>query len=219
MFTKFPPALYKGLAKQDGNLFMSPFSVQVALGMALVGAEGETRRQLAHAIDAEEWETTDERTVKWDKEQSKYLRDKLGEPGKELSDREWLLNAYRTLVKEATPESKDIELFTANAAWVDERYTLKHTYTEALQSFGGDVQQVDYREKTAACDRINHWVSDNTRTRSTSWLVLVPSTPTPASSSPTRSISSHRGPVPSPQNAPSRRTSSSRRIPLSRCRR
>jgi serpin B len=52
MFSQFPPALYKGLAKKDGNLFCSPFSVQVALGMALAGAEGETRRRLALALDA-----------------------------------------------------------------------------------------------------------------------------------------------------------------------
>jgi serpin B len=132
MFTKFPPALYKGLAKQDGNLFMSPFSVQVALGMALMGAEGETYQKLAEAIDAP-----------------------LDRP----------IRHYCSLIEEATPTNNEIELASANAAWIDERYKVKPTYTEALQSFGSDMQQVDYRQKDSTCNRINGWVSDKTATK------------------------------------------------------
>jgi serpin B len=53
-FTKFAPAIYKGFAVKEGNLFLSPYSIQVALGLVLLGANGKTRETLAKAIDAPE---------------------------------------------------------------------------------------------------------------------------------------------------------------------
>src|SRR6516164_4394972 len=52
----FATRLYEKLAgtQADKNLFLSPFSIQVALAMTAVGARGETRRVLADLIGAPE---------------------------------------------------------------------------------------------------------------------------------------------------------------------
>jgi len=135
VFTKFPAALYNGMSSQHKNLFMSPFSVQMALGMALVGSGGETRKQLAQAIDAE-----------------------TEEPNQ-------LLAAYRNLIKESVPTNSSIELATANAIWVDGRYKVKPEYREIVRSFLCDVQQIDFQQTVASLDRINKWVSEKTKAK------------------------------------------------------
>jgi serpin B len=52
----FATRLYDKLATTQAgkNLFLSPFSIRVALAMCAVGARGETRRVLAHLIGAPE---------------------------------------------------------------------------------------------------------------------------------------------------------------------
>ena len=51
----FATRLYDKLAKTEtGNLFLSPFGIQVALAMCAVGAKGETRRAIADLIGAPE---------------------------------------------------------------------------------------------------------------------------------------------------------------------
>jgi serpin B len=55
----FAADLYGRLAARPGNLLFSPYSVNIALGMALAGARGETREQLAQVLGAgEDWRQT-----------------------------------------------------------------------------------------------------------------------------------------------------------------
>ena len=42
--------LYAQLAKQPGNLFLSPLSIYASLSMAQVGARGETARQMGQVL-------------------------------------------------------------------------------------------------------------------------------------------------------------------------
>ena len=46
----FAADLYKKLAGNDGNLFLSPFSIRTALSMTYAGARGETAEQFARTL-------------------------------------------------------------------------------------------------------------------------------------------------------------------------
>jgi serine protease inhibitor len=52
----FATRLYERLADSEAgkNLFLSPFSIQVALAMCAAGARGETRRVMADLVEAPE---------------------------------------------------------------------------------------------------------------------------------------------------------------------
>lgn len=55
---RFALALYEHLRQRPGNLCFSPSSIRAALGMALVGARGETAEQMAGALCAPRGEDT-----------------------------------------------------------------------------------------------------------------------------------------------------------------
>jgi len=42
--------LYRTLSAEDGNMFFSPYSISIALGMTFAGARGETERQIADTL-------------------------------------------------------------------------------------------------------------------------------------------------------------------------
>lgn len=48
--TEFGVELYRRLAAEPGNLFLSPASISMALGMVYAGAEGETAAEMASAL-------------------------------------------------------------------------------------------------------------------------------------------------------------------------
>jgi serpin B len=48
--TQFALDLYARLRTQDGNLFLSPYSISTALAMTYAGARGETERQMADVL-------------------------------------------------------------------------------------------------------------------------------------------------------------------------
>lgn len=48
--TAFALTLYQALRGQEGNLFLSPYSISLALAMAYAGARGETERQMAETL-------------------------------------------------------------------------------------------------------------------------------------------------------------------------
>jgi serpin B len=54
----FALALYEQLAQKPRNLFFSPLSIRTALGMARVGAKGETAVQVDRAL---RFESSEER--------------------------------------------------------------------------------------------------------------------------------------------------------------
>jgi serpin B len=64
---RFAVSLHKVLAKKDGNLFYSPASISMALGMTFAGAEGETRAQIGKVLhlpsDATAWLKSTERLL------------------------------------------------------------------------------------------------------------------------------------------------------------
>lgn len=135
----FAARLYDKIAgTQTGrNLFLSPFSVRVALAMTAVGARGETREELIDLIDAPE--SVDEQN-----EQFAQLLQSFYPDGK-----------------------RPFELTTANALWGQKGYRFDPIFQETIADFyDGALHQVDFcSSPDEAMKRINSWVSGKTQSR------------------------------------------------------
>jgi serpin B len=135
----FATRLYQQLAStQTGkNLFLSPFSIQVALAMCAVGARGETRNLMADLSGAPE--SVDEQNRQY----AEMLKTVNGEGG------------------------RSFQLTTANALWGQQGFHFKPDFQEAIADFyDGALHEVNFRtQPDEAVKSINGWVSDKTRAR------------------------------------------------------
>jgi len=133
----FATRLYEKLAgNQAGkNLFLSPFSIRVALAMCAVGARGETRRVLADLIGAPE--NVDEQNRQY----ARLLKSVQGDG------------------------DRPFQLVTANALWGQQGYHFNPDYQKAVADFyDGRFHEVNFRaQPDEAVRTINAWVSDKTR--------------------------------------------------------
>ena len=133
----FATRLYdKVAATQAGrNLFLSPFSIRVALAMCAVGARGDTRHELIDLIGAPE--SIEEQN----QEYAQLLKSIYGD-GK-----------------------RPFELVTANALWGQEGYHFNPAFQEAVADFyDGALHLVNFRdEPDTAVLTINAWVDGKTR--------------------------------------------------------
>ena len=132
----FATRLYEKLASNHAgkNLFLSPFSIRVALAMCAVGARGETRHVLADLIGAPE--SVDEQNRHY----AKLLKMVHGEG------------------------ERPSQLVVANALWGQQGYQFKADYERAVAAFyDGAFHEVDFRAMpNEAVTTINRWVSDRT---------------------------------------------------------
>jgi serpin B len=133
----FATRLYDKLAgTQAGkNLFLSPFSIQVALAMCAAGAKGETRRVLANLIGAPE-------TVEEQNRQYAALLQSVHGDGQ-----------------------RPFQLLTANALWGQQDYHFKPDFQEAIADFyDGALHVANFRtQPDEAARTINAWVREKTR--------------------------------------------------------
>jgi serpin B len=135
----FAARLYDKLASTQAgqNLFLSPFSIQVALAMTAVGAKGETRRVMADLIGAPE--SVEEQNRQY----ARLLKSIHGEG------------------------ERPFQLATANALWGQKGYHFKTTFQEAVADcYDGAMHVVDFRaQPDEAVKTINAWVGAKTRER------------------------------------------------------
>lgn len=133
----FGLSLFKALvqAEPDTNLFISPLSVALALGMAYNGADGTTREAMATALSV------------------------AGMTDAEINE------AYRSLMAFLTGLDQKVQFDIANSIWYREGFsvlpefqTVNKTYFDAL------VRGLDF-DREDAPDTINAWVSRNTNDR------------------------------------------------------
>ena len=133
----FAARLYDKLANGNGgkNLFLSPFSIRVALAMCAVGAKGETRAELADLIGAPE--SVDE--------QNRHYADLLKSVNGE--------------------GERPFQLVTANALWGQQGYHFKPDYKRVIADFyDGAFHEVNFQvEPDESVRTINAWISDKTR--------------------------------------------------------
>lgn len=133
---RFAFKLFREVARQDtadGNIFVSPLSVAMALGMAYNGAAGSTRDAMQEALELQ------------------------GLPIDEVN------GAYRSLIDLLRELDSRVEFTLANSIWHDQAFTPLAAFVNATDTyFDATVQGLDFRASSAA-PTINHWVSDATR--------------------------------------------------------
>ena len=136
---RFALDLFRELSLQDpDNLFISPWSLSTALGMAWAGARGETADQMAAVLH-----------FPFDRESTHPL---FGE----------VIDTLNGLQEEGY-----LTLHTANALWPTQSYQIRPEYSQILKThYHAHAETLDYVTATEdSRERINDWVGEKTRER------------------------------------------------------
>ena len=145
--------LNRQLATGDGNLCLSPYSIQSALAMTYAGADGETRTKMARVLH---FPTNDGGVPA----SFFALQRSLQEMSAKTAE----------LVKQSKKfggPSEPITLHIANRLFAQNGYKFREAFLSLVkQNFGGAFEPVDFiADPAAATQRINKWVADQTRDR------------------------------------------------------
>src|SRR5215831_8639910 len=127
--------LFQQLLRQaaNKNVFFSPLSVTIALGMTYNGAAGETKTGMARALKIE---------------------------GMTLAD---LNRASAELLKALKSSDPKIELAAANSLWTRGGMRFNEDFLErARQFYGAEISSLDFNNPQSAAT-INRWVSGATK--------------------------------------------------------
>lgn len=117
------------------NIVFSPTSLNFALGMIAEGAKGETKEILDDYLGTNDF--------------AAYAKDYLDK-----------IKAYNTEDESYGYQSK---VKIADAVWVDKGLTLQEKFKNTVSdSFGAEVEAVDFSAAEKTCDVINSWCDKNT---------------------------------------------------------
>ena len=117
------------------NIMFSPTSLNFALGMIAEGAEGETKEILDDYLGTNDF--------------AAYAKEYLDK-----------IKAYNTEDESYGYQSK---VKIADAVWVDNGLTLQEKFKNTVSdSFGAEVEAVDFSAAEKTCDVINSWCDKNT---------------------------------------------------------
>ncbi len=135
--------LYRQIAAEPGNLFVSPHSISVALAMVYAGAAGSTAIEMAE-------------TLHYDLPQPQ-LHPAFNALALSLEEAD----------KAASGKKEPFRLSVVNSAWAQEDHPFLQPYLETLaRSYGAGIRTVDYtKDAEGARKTINAWVSDQTGKR------------------------------------------------------
>jgi len=140
--TAFALAFYNQILSKDGNIIFSPFSISLALSMAMAGAETTTEQTMANAL------------------QFSLTSNKI-HPS---------FNALLLAIEESqeqTPtdiEGSHFQLNMANSIWGEEDFEFKAAFLETLaRQYGAGLFTVDFKENPEGARlAINDWVAEET---------------------------------------------------------
>ncbi len=111
--------LYGQLARGDGNRFFSPFSISSALAMTYAGAHGETALQIAKTLQL---------ALPPDQLHPSFHR---------------LIAEIQSRNSPASMESPDIQLFTANALWLQRGEPILSDFQKRIEvNYQGGIYSV-----------------------------------------------------------------------------
>ncbi|WP_255192860.1 serpin family protein [Natronobeatus ordinarius] len=153
----FTLALLERLREEEPaeNLFVSPYSVSVALAMTYAGARGETAEGMADALRFEL--------------EGEELHAAFGALEDEFARRNEDGEEVEQPFDDAGDENDGpaFQLNTANALWGQEGYGFREAFLELLEAYyGAGMQLVDFAgDAEAAREEINAWVEAETNDR------------------------------------------------------
>ncbi len=141
--TAFALDLYGQVRDEPGNLFMSPYSVSMALAMTYAGAEGDTATQMADALHF---------TLPADRTHAAF---------------DALDLALASRGQTARSDTIPFRLTTANAMWSQEGTQFETPFLDTLAvNYGAGMHVVDFMaDPDGSRQTINQWVADRTNDR------------------------------------------------------
>jgi serpin B len=136
---KFSAKMYSELAKEEGNLFFSPYSITAALGMTDAGAKGETDLQIRKVLQV----------------------DLSGE------DFHAGINGLDYSLKSHSQSTENLELNIVNSIWSQKDLMLQVNYLDLLsRHYDAGVNILDFMQEPEPSRLIiNEWVSEQTHER------------------------------------------------------
>lgn len=136
--------LFHSMRREYGNLFISPYSISVALGMTFAGARGQTEREMARTLGFSQGQSGTHAGIK-------SLTQALNRRG---------AGALGT-------GGKGFRLNIIQSLWVQDGYSLLDSFTSTLDTFyGAPVTPLDFATNPEASRIvINDWVEDETEDR------------------------------------------------------
>lgn len=131
---QFGLKLFQRLSEDEGeaNLFISPLSVSMALGMTLNGAEGDTRAAMEETLDL------------------------AGLSAEEINV------SYQALTALLVELDPDVLFEVANSIWYREGFSVEQTFLDQNTTYFDAVVQALNFDQPEAANTINQWVEDKT---------------------------------------------------------
>ena len=132
--TKFGFNLFNEIRKteQDKNIFISPFSISIALAMTLNGASGETEQAMTDTLQLQGL------------------------------DSESINTGYAGLRQILLTSDPKVTLTIANSLWARQEFSFKPDFLQRnTQFFGAEISTLDFNDPSAS-KTINQWVDTNT---------------------------------------------------------
>lgn len=118
--------------KPDQNHFVSPLSIQMAYGMTMNGAEGETYTQIQETLGLDG-----------------MSRDEINE-------------AARDLIELLTEFDDNVQFNIANSIWYRDVFSVEEDFLETNETYYDAVIEAADFDDPETVDRINSWVDDKT---------------------------------------------------------
>lgn len=133
--TTFGFDLYGQLARKDGNLFFSPYSIPTALAMTYDGARGQTAAEMAKTLHFFP--------------DTQHLNPAFARIIKEVN---------------GSGKDRPFQLRVANALWGQKGFGFLPAFLEAVRTnYGAGLREVDFQKAAEeARQTINHWVEQQT---------------------------------------------------------
>ncbi len=132
--TKFAVNLLHQIAKQDSgkNIFISPLSISICLAMVYNGASGETREEMANALQLQDLSL------------------------------EVINNSFASLLKLLSSLDENVKLLIANSLWAKKGIEFSSEFIDINKNYyAAEVSVLDFGDPSAP-SIINNWVKNKT---------------------------------------------------------